>query len=69
MADVVFFVAGVMLGALVSANVAVIIANATHHEKIAKRVIAAASKVIWVFKLGGEDHTHRRNGANGHLRA
>ena len=68
MADILFFIAGFAFASLIGANLLLIVAKVTHHEKLAKQVVAAASRVIWIFKLGGEDNPHLNNSADGSLR-
>jgi hypothetical protein len=37
------------------ANVVVVIARFTNHEKFAATVVAIFSRVIWIFRVGGDE--------------
>lgn len=69
MADVLFIIGGVVLCVLLCANVVVIVAKATHKDRLAKRILVFSSHIIWIFKLGDENSMRRETGADGHIRA
>jgi hypothetical protein len=69
MADVVFAVSGVALGALVVANAALIFARISHHDRLARNIVREAAYVTWLFKLGSDGDRPRERGRNERLRA
>lgn len=69
MIDILFTIAGIALGALVSANLALGVARVLHRDRIARKIQKASSHVTWLFKLGDDGENHRPRGWDDRLRA
>lgn len=68
MADITFALAGVVLGVLVAANAALVVARITHHERLARIIVRESSHVTWLFKLGSDGSGRRGRGKDGPIR-
>ena len=61
--SVLFVPAAVMAVVMAAANVIIVLAKLSHHERIAQRIARTASQWTWPLRMGGGSVGVRRNHA------